>query len=346
MAERRKKSSWVFPSAGPGTFSGFFVAWVFVAGIIGLALILMAIGRGPLPLRVVAYDISLEGIAPGEVETILAQTTPWVERAGAGSSVLREVMAGKLYPSKAAEKLKIEEQEVNRLIREPRVVAEKVMRGELTSKEGARRLGVNTEEMESYAAAEQGRLATAVRQTNPMVLVLQGTSEKLTSELSRMLELKYVLSDGDSATLSKYAVVSEVYLETSRRLEGYLHNLAQVRFGKIALFGVVNVDAVPLRNRPLPPDLKEGADHAAEEFGKTPHAIFVSASGSPPGAPSGYIKAAAENESESDWHMFIPEAIQDNLKECYVPAENEKITDFSGRLPLVARFVFGKKDFE
>jgi len=341
MAEQKKKSSWEIPPPGPGTISGFFVAWVFVAAIIGLTLVLMGIGKGPLPLRVVAYDISLEGIAPGEVETILAATTPWVERAGAGSDILRKVMEGKLDASKAAEELRIEAQEVGRLIREPRVLAEKVMRGELTSKEAAGRLGVKTEEMESYAAAELERLTTAIRQTNPMVLLLQGTSDDLTKKLALKLEVKEenVVSEGSSAILSKYSV---------ERPEG--EGTALIRYGKKGKFGVVSVDLREAAAGAGPPSLEKAVDVAKVEFGETPHAILALVNGVPPAPPSGYVNAPiaipGEEGVASRWHAFIPETIEDNLKECYVPAENKAIEDYSDKLPIVAHFVFRKKDFE
>ncbi len=83
MAEGKKKSSWEIPPPGPGTISGFFVAWLFVGAIIGIIVILMAIGAGPMPMRVVAYDLELEGKAPAEVPldklvSAIKQTSPMV----------------------------------------------------------------------------------------------------------------------------------------------------------------------------------------------------------------------------------------------------------------------------
>jgi len=252
MAEGRKKSSWVFPSAGPGTFSGFFVAWVFVGGIIGLALVLMAIGKGPTSLRIVAYDVSIEGKPPAE--------------------------------------------------------------------------------------GQVDKLVAAVRQTNPMVLAVQGSSGELTKALALKLEIKdeNAASEGSSAILSKYAI---------EKAEG--GRLGLIQFGKYGRFGVVNLDLSEADNGR---ELREAVDLARREFGETPHAIFSLVNGAAPAPPSGYVDVPVGMPGEGKviihWHVFIPEAIEDNLKECYVPADNEKIKDFSDRLPMVARFVFQKKDFE
>jgi len=261
MAEEKKKSSWEIPPPGPGTMSGFFLAWAFVAGIIGLTLILMGIGKGPMPLRLVAYDISVEGKTPAEVDL--------------------------------------------------------------------------------------EKLTSAINQTNAMILALQGTSKDLTEELARKLEVKEenVASDLSSAILSKYSI---------EKFEGA--RLALVQYGKIGKFGVINVELREPAGGGDSSDLQDAVDLAREEFGKTPHAIFVLASGEGPGAPSGYLdafqvmvkrgKADTEKRAATDWRVFIPEAIKDNLKECYVPADNEKVKEFSDRLPVVTRFVFRKKDFD
>ncbi len=249
MAEEKKKSSWEIPPPGPGTISGFFLAWVFVGGIIGLTIILMLIGKGPISLRVVAYDVSVEGKTPAEVDL--------------------------------------------------------------------------------------EKLALATSQTNAMLLALQGTSEDLTEELSRKLELKYFASKGPSAILARYPI---------DKVQGA--SLAVTHFGKIGRFGVMNVDLRKETGDAEARRLKQAIPLAGKEFGNTPHAIFVLASGEPPEAPAGYIEAPADNKEGSNWHVFIPEAIADNLKECYVPTDNKTIKDFSDRLPVVTRFVFRKKDFQ
>jgi hypothetical protein len=252
MAEGKKKSSWVFPSAGPGTFSGFFVAWVFVAGIIGLALALMAIGKGPMPIRVVAYDISLDGKPPAQTQL--------------------------------------------------------------------------------------DTLAAAMGQTNPMVLVLQGSSEEFTKALALKLEIKdeNVASQGSSAILTRYTI---------EKAEGA--RVALIRYGKNGRFGVVNVD---LSQAGSDGKLQEAVNLAKTQFGETPHAIFALVNGVPPAPPAGYVNAPiaipGKEEVSSHWHAFIPEAIEDNLKECYLPADNETIQKYSDRLPLVTRFVFHKEDFK
>lgn len=341
MAEGKKKYSWEIPAPGPGTISGFFVAWVFVAGIIGLAVFFMAIGKGPMPVRVAAYDMDLEGIAPGQVEVIMAETTPWVERMGAKSDVLRRVMRGELEVSKGAEEIRVGEQEVRQLLQEPRVLAQKVIRGEMNSTGAARRLGVDEKEVvgkKSFAEAELKRLTAAIGQTNPMVLALDGTSEKLTKEVSRKLELSHFVSEGSSAILSKYPIEES---------EGA--GAALIRYGKVGRFGVISTAA---RNGPGGQrlDLKEAVELARKEFGESPHAIVVLVSGMPAVPPPGYLEMPvaipAKEKAASDWQVFIPEAIKENLKECYVPADNKVIKDFSDRLPIVTRFVFRKRDFE
>jgi len=335
MSEKNKKSSWEIPPPGPGTISGFFVAWAFVAGVIGITIILMVIGKGPMPLRVAAYDLGLDGIAPGQVEAIMAQTTPWVQRAGAKGDVLRKVMLGELEISKAAEQLKIKVEEVAELLREPRVISQKFIRGELALEEAAGRLGVAKEakgkkdysEAERYAEGELKRLTAAIGQVNPMVLVLNGTSEKLTKELSRKLELSHFLAKGSSAILSKYPVFA-------RGKPGEAFS-AVIRYGKNGRFGVINA-ATPSGRVKSP----------TEELGRAPHAIFLSASEAPPEPYAGYVNATVENEPASNWLVSIPKTIEGNLEECYVPADNKIVKAFSDRLPIVARFVFRSRDFE
>jgi hypothetical protein len=228
------------------------VAWVFVGAIIGLTLVLMAIGKGPMPLRVVGYDISLDGKAPAE------------------------------------------------------------------------------DQMDA--------LTTAIAQANPMVLALQGTSDDLTKKLPLKLEVKEenVVSEGSSAILSKY---------TLEKPEG--EGTALIRYGKEGKFGVVNVD---LSEAGSDGKLQEAVELAKTQFGEAPHAIFALVNGVPPASPAGYVNApiaiAGKEEVSSHWHAFVPEAIEDNLKECYLPVDNETIQKYSDRLPLVARFVFHKEDFE
>lgn len=248
MAETRRKSCWEVPRPGPGTISGFFVAWLFVGAIVGLTIILMLIGKGPMPIRVVAYDLGLERNAPGKVNL-----------------------------------------------------------------EG---------------------LVSAVKETNPMVLALQGSSEEVTKELSRKLELKYFASGGSSAILSRYRIEER---EGAR--------FVVTRYGKNGRFGVVNMDLRKRGSGAARPEVKEAVDFAPE-FSKTPHAVLVLVDGEAPEAPPGYVEAPAQNKEGTAWRIFIPESIKDNLKECYVPAKNKAVKDFSDRLPIVAHFVFHKRDFE
>lgn len=249
MAEATKKRSWIFPSAGPGTLSGFFVAWAFVAAIIGVAILLMNIGKGPLPLRVVGYDISVGGEAP--------------------------------------------------------------------------------------TTAQLDTLIPAIRQANAMVLALHGSSEKTTTDLALKLEIKpeNTVSQGSSGILSRY--------EVERSLGG---GVALIRFAKIAKFGIVSVDL--RESGEAASRLKEVAESAVKEFGKTPHAILAQAGSTAPDAPEGYVVATATNQEATDWRLYVPKEFEDNLKECYVPADNDKIKAFSEQMPIVARFVFHKKDFQ
>ncbi len=90
MAEEKRSSSWEIRRPGPGTISGFLVAWVFVAAIIGLTLILMVIGKGPMPLRVVGYDVRLDGQPPAQASldkltAALKQTSAMVVAMHGGS---------------------------------------------------------------------------------------------------------------------------------------------------------------------------------------------------------------------------------------------------------------------
>jgi hypothetical protein len=248
MAEKEKKSSWEVPSPGPGTMSGFFVAWLFVGAIIGLTIILMLIGKGSMPLRVAGYDLGLEGKSVEEVDL--------------------------------------------------------------------------------------DKLVLAVRQTNAMVLALHGSSEELTKALSRQLELKYVGWEGSSAILSRYE------MKKSERA-----GWAVLRYGKKGRFGVMSLD-LRKGGGAEPARLREAAEVAEKEFGGNPHAILVLGSGEAPSAPFGYVEASAENKEASDWHVFVPERLEDKVDECYVPVDNVKIREFSQRLPIVARFVFRKEDFE
>jgi len=247
MAEQKKKSSWEIPPPGPGTISGFFVAWVFVAAIIGLTLVLMAIGKGPMPLRIVAYDITVNG----EVD--------------------REA------------------------------------------------------------------LLSAIRQANPMVLALRGSPEDLTEKLRLKLEVKEedFVAKGPSAILSRYPIEKAGGAQ-----------LALIRYGKGGRFGVIHVDLNGASQLNELQDLKSVVRTARDVFGEAPHAIFALVRTSPPDAPPGYIMASAKNQEATDWRIFIPKRIKSNLKECYVPAENKAIEDYSDKLPIVAHFVFRKKDFE
>jgi hypothetical protein len=249
MAEENKKPSWSFPGSGPGTLSGFFVAWVFVAGIVGLAVLFMSIGEAPLPLRVVGYDVSVGGQTP----------TP----------------------------------------------------------------------------AQIDTLVPAIRQANPMVLAIQGCSEEMVPELARKLEVKQenVASEGSSAILSRYKI--------SNSQGG---RLGLIEWGKVGKFGIVSVDlreGADARAR-----LKEAVELAKKGFGRTPHAVLAQAGSVAPDAPDGYVLATATKQEATDWRVYVPKDVEDNLEECYVPAENAKIKDFSERIPIVARFVFHKKDFQ
>jgi hypothetical protein len=249
MAEQNKKPSWIFPGAGPGTLSGFLVAWVFVAGIVGLAVLFMSIGEGPLPLRVVGYDVSVGGQTP----------TP----------------------------------------------------------------------------AQIDTLVPAVRQTGPMVLAIQGCSEEMVPELARKLEIKQenVASQGSSAILSRYEI---------KKSQG--GRLGLIEWGKGGKFGIVSVNLKEAADAVA--DLKKAIESAKKEFGKTPHAILAQAGSTAPEAPEGYIVATATKQGATDWRIYVPKDLEDNLKECYVPADNAKIKEFSQRMPIVARFVFHKKDFQ
>ena len=260
MAEEKKSRTWEIPPPGPGTISGFFVAWVFVAAIIGLTLILMGIGKGPMPLRIVAYDIDVNG------------------------------------------------------------------------------------------EVDQEALLAAIREANPMVLALRGRPEDLTKELALKLEVKEenFIARGPSAILSRYPI---------EKAGG--GQLALIQYGKGARFGVVHVDPNGASGLNEAQDLMAAVRAARDMFGKAPHAIFVLVDGVPPAPPAGYVNAPIANpedeeryirdgvwRSSSNWHAFIPEAIEENLKECYLPANNETIQKYSDRLPLVTRFVFHKEDFE
>jgi hypothetical protein len=248
MAEEKKKSSWGFPGAGPGTLSGFFVAWVFVGAIIGIAVFFMSVGKGPLPLRIAGYDIGATGGSP----------TP----------------------------------------------------------------------------AEMDRLVAAIRQTNSMILVLHGGSEKVIGEVARRLEVKAenMTSGGGSAILSRYAV------EKSQSGRTVL-----IHFAKIGKFGIVSVDLKEAADAAA--DLKKAMESAKKEFGKTPHAILAQVGSSPPDAPEGYVVASATKQEATDWRIYVPKDVRDKMEECYAPADNAKIKEFSDRIPIVARFVFHKKDF-
>jgi hypothetical protein len=247
MADTERKSSWEVPPPGPGTLSGFFVAWGFVAGIIGLTLVLMVIGTGPMPLRVVAYDLGAEGKPLSEVN------------------------------------LK--------------------------------------------------KLTLAINQTNPMVLALQGTSKELTNKLGLAKE-ENILSEGSSAVLSRYPIEKS----TGARV-------AKVRFGKIGVFGLLNMDLRNPADGNAVADLAPFADLARREFGGIPHAICLLGGDASLPPPQGYVEAPAEDKAATGWRILIPKSIEDNLKDCYVPAENKKIKDYSDRFPVVAHFVFRKKDF-
>ena len=261
MVEGKKKSSWEIPPPGPGTISGFFAAWVFVGAIIGLTLILMIIGKGPMALRVVGYEVGIDGKAP--------------------------------------------------------------------------------------AGPELDKLVTAIKQANPMLLAVHGTSKELTEELRQRIEVKEenVASDGSSAIFSRYSV---------EKSEGARFVL--IHFGETGKFGVVNVDLTKISGGNEKPGLEKAVGLAKEEFGKTPHAILVLAGGDTPHAPSDYLdalevmvergKLKAEDIAASDWRIFIPEGMEGNLKDCYVPTDNKAIKEFSDRVPIVAHFVFHKEDFE
>jgi hypothetical protein len=249
--EKTKKPSWHFPGAGRGTWSGFFVAWLFVAGVIGITVVSMLVGKGPMPLRVVGYDLGLENADPAKVD--------------------------------------------------------------LT------------------------KLTSAIKQTSFMVLVIRGTSEKLTEELSRKLEVKKenVISEGSAAILSKYPI---------ERSEKTL--IPVIRFGESGRFGVVNVD---LRTRTVgdgQSELERAAGIARKEFGKAPHAIFALCRGVTTLLPAGYVEVAGEEEEATDWRIFIPGSVVENFKECYVPTDNKAIKDFSDRSPVIVRFVFRERDFQ
>lgn len=249
MTDGKKKSSWEIARPGPGTLSGFFVAWLFVGAIIAVALILMVVGKGPMPLRVIGYDISVGGQAP--------------------------------------------------------------------------------------SAAQMEKLVTAVRQTSPMVLAIHGSSEEMVPELARKLEIKQenVASQGSSAILSRYEI---------KKSQG--GRLGLIEWGKGGKFGIVSVDLKEAADAVA--DLKKAIESAKREFGKTPHAILAQVGSTGPDAPEGYIVATATKQGATDWRIYVPKDLEDNLKECYVPADNAKIKEFSERMPIVARFVFHKKDFQ
>ena len=249
MTDGKKKSSWEIASPGPGTLSGFFVAWLFVAAIIGITVVLMLVGKGPMPLRVVGYDISVRGQAP--------------------------------------------------------------------------------------SAAQMEKLVTAIRQTSPMVLAIHGCSEEMAPELARKLEIKQenFASQGSSAILSRYEI---------KKSQG--GRVGLIEWGKVGKFGIVTVDLKDAADAVA--DLKKAIESAKKEFGRTPHAILAQAGSTAPEAPEGYIVATATKQEATDWRIYVPKDLEDNLKECYVPADNAKIKEFSQRMPIVARFVFHKKDFK
>jgi len=249
--EKSKKPSWHFPGAGRGTWSGFFVAWVFVAGVIGITVVLMLLGKGPMPLRVVGYDLGLENADPAKVDFT--------------------------------------------------------------------------------------KLASAIKQTNFMVLVIQGTSEKLTGELSRKLEVKKenVISEGSAAILSKYPI------ERSEKT-----GIPVIRFGENGRFGIVSLDLRGQAENAQILELSEARDRTRRTFGERPHAIMVLVEVAKAAMMRDYAEAPAKNQEESDWRILIPERVGGALKESYVPVDNKSIKNPSGRLPIVAHFVFHKADFQ
>jgi len=249
MTDGKKKSSWEIVPPGPGTLSGFFVAWLFVAAIIGITVVLMLVGKGPMPLRVVGYDISVGGRVP--------------------------------------------------------------------------------------SPAQMEKLVAAVRQTSPMVLAIHGSSDEMAPELARKLEIKpeNVASQGSSAILSRYEI---------KKSQG--GRVGLIEWGKVGKFGIVTVDLKEAADAVA--DLKKAIESAKKQFGRMPHAILAQVGSTAPDAPEGYVVASATKQEATDWRVYIPKDLEDNLKECYVPADNDKIKAFSDRMPIVARFVFHNKDFK